>query len=121
MSITFDGFVVFASDFAASAAVYENDLGLARAGSDDDHIAFQLPTKGDPKGAWLLLHPVTDGREPPQTLGSFTVDDVDALVERLRAAGHRITEEPHDEPWGVRQAGVADPDGYGLVLTAPLA
>jgi lactoylglutathione lyase len=42
-------------------------------------------------------------------------DDCDAGVERLRAAGVTIAEEPADQPWGERVARVLDPDG-NLVL-----
>jgi lactoylglutathione lyase len=38
-------------------------------------------------------------------------DDCDATVERLRAAGVVILEEPVDQPWGERVALVEDPDG----------
>jgi lactoylglutathione lyase len=42
-------------------------------------------------------------------------DDCDAAVERLRAAGVEVAEEPVDQPWGERVARVRDPDG-NLVL-----
>ena len=43
-------------------------------------------------------------------------DDCDALVERIRAAGGTITEEPADQPWGERTARVLDPDGNEVVI-----
>ena len=43
------------------------------------------------------------------------VDDCDAAVGRLRAAGVTVVEEPADQPWGERVARVLDPDG-NLVL-----
>ncbi|XXU62221.1 VOC family protein [Sorangium sp. So ce1097] len=45
------------------------------------------------------------------------VDDVDATVERLRAAGVPVLLEPADQPWGERIAYVADPDGNLVMLT----
>ena len=117
-SLTFDGVLIFCADVEASTRFYETTLGLQRTGGGGD-VILHLPTKGDPKGAWLLLHPRT-GQQAPHPIGTFTVDDVGATIETLRAAGYRITEEPTDQPWGVREAGVADPDGYGLTLTAPL-
>jgi lactoylglutathione lyase len=39
------------------------------------------------------------------------VNDCDATVERLRAAGVPVLEEPVDQPWGERVALVEDPDG----------
>jgi predicted enzyme related to lactoylglutathione lyase len=44
------------------------------------------------------------------------VDDIVDVVERIRAAGGRITQEPADQPWGEREARAEDPDGNLLVL-----
>ena len=38
-------------------------------------------------------------------------DDCDAVIDRMRAAGTPILEEPVDQPWGERVAKVEDPDG----------
>jgi lactoylglutathione lyase len=42
--------------------------------------------------------------------------DCDAAVERLRAGGARIVEEPADQPWGERIARVHDPDGNVVII-----
>jgi len=39
------------------------------------------------------------------------VDDVDALIETLRAEGVTVLRDPADMPWGERIATIADPDG----------
>jgi lactoylglutathione lyase len=44
--------------------------------------------------------------------------DCDAVVERLRAAGVTVTEEPVDQPWGERVARVLDPDGNEVIIGA---
>ena len=44
------------------------------------------------------------------------VRDVDAEFTRLEAAGVTVVEAPVDEPWGLREARVRDPDGLLLVL-----
>jgi predicted enzyme related to lactoylglutathione lyase len=118
VTLTFDGLVIFCADLERSARFYEDGLGLKRQSSAGD-ILLHLPTKGDPEGAWLLLHQRHD-LSPPHYLGYFAVDDVDRTVERLRSAGHRISTEPNDQPWGVREAGILDPDGYALTLAARL-
>jgi catechol 2,3-dioxygenase-like lactoylglutathione lyase family enzyme len=120
MSIAFDGLVVFATDMKAATRFYQDGLGLVQDWADGDHIQFHLPTRGNPQGGWLLLHPATPGSSSAH-LGTFTVDDVDATVGRLRDAGYPISQEPQNEPWGVREATVADPDGNGLTLATPLA
>jgi catechol 2,3-dioxygenase-like lactoylglutathione lyase family enzyme len=49
------------------------------------------------------------------------VDDLDTAFEALRAAGTEILQEPIDQPYGVRDAGVRDPSGNHLRLSQPLA
>jgi catechol 2,3-dioxygenase-like lactoylglutathione lyase family enzyme len=54
---------------------------------------------------------------------SLTVEpraDVDAIVQRLAGAGHRVTQRPYDAFWGSRFAVVADPDGYQIGLMSPV-
>jgi catechol 2,3-dioxygenase-like lactoylglutathione lyase family enzyme len=56
--------------------------------------------------------------------GSFPVflrvDDVDGIFESLRAAGTEILQEPIDQPYGVRDCAVRDPNGNHLRLSQPL-
>jgi catechol 2,3-dioxygenase-like lactoylglutathione lyase family enzyme len=42
---------------------------------------------------------------------SIEVDDVEAALERMKAAGFPIEYGPADEPWGVRRFYVRDPFG----------
>ncbi|MGX5843221.1 VOC family protein [Mesorhizobium sp. ArgA1] len=42
---------------------------------------------------------------------SIEVDDVDALLDAMKAAGFAIEYGPADEPWGVRRFYVRDPFG----------
>ena len=44
------------------------------------------------------------------------VDDCDATLDRLRATGVVVTEEPVDQAWGERVARVLDPDGNEVIL-----
>jgi lactoylglutathione lyase len=43
-------------------------------------------------------------------------DSCDEAVERLRAGGSTVTEEPADQPWGERVARVLDPDGNEVIV-----
>jgi lactoylglutathione lyase len=68
------------------------------------------------------------GRDPAATAGPsprFSLwvyaEDCDAAVERLRAAGVSIVEEPADQPWGERVAQVLDPDGNTVLIGQPAA
>jgi catechol 2,3-dioxygenase-like lactoylglutathione lyase family enzyme len=49
------------------------------------------------------------------------VRDVDAEFARLAGAGVDVVEAPVDEPWGLREARLRDPDGLLLVLVEVLA
>jgi lactoylglutathione lyase len=43
-------------------------------------------------------------------------ESCDEAVERLRAGGATITEEPTDQPWGERVARALDPDGNQVIV-----
>lgn len=117
--------VLLVSDLEASAAWYQNALGFA------DVFTMRMGN-----GKPLLVHLrwcmfsdmlLTPARSPLAaepgagiTLNFATVS-ADAVAERARAAGARIVTEPTDRPWNARDVLIADPDGYRLNFTAPLA
>lgn len=45
-----------------------------------------------------------------------TIQDVDALAARVKAAGFALTEEPKTRSWGARSFSLDDPDGYHLTI-----
>jgi catechol 2,3-dioxygenase-like lactoylglutathione lyase family enzyme len=51
----------------------------------------------------------------------FHSDDLDAIFERLRAAGAEIVQEPTDQPWGTRDLAVRDPSGNLVRIDQPPA
>ena len=62
---------------------------------------------------------ITVGTAPRFELFVY-VDDVEAQLERLRAAGCKILQEPASMPWGERQAYAADPDNNPVALATPI-
>jgi PhnB protein len=67
--------------------------------------------------------------QSPSSLGgaSMTINvnrpqpsDVDAIVEKARAAGATVIVEPQDAFWGSRYATVRDPYGHVWAFNAPL-
>jgi uncharacterized glyoxalase superfamily protein PhnB len=46
----------------------------------------------------------------------FTVEEVDALFDELRAKGADIVCEPEDQVYGMREFQVRDPDGHLLAF-----
>jgi len=122
-------FQVFASDLTASLNFYRR-LGLPVPDPDGPHVVVELPggnTLAFDKEATIAgMHP---GWTPPSSADSrlalaFGVDtpaEVDALYEKVTAAGSSGVLKPYDAPWGQRYATVADPDGNWVDLFAPLA
>ncbi len=45
-----------------------------------------------------------------------TVQDIDALAARIKGAGVKLTQEPKDQPSGMRLLELDDPDGYHLTI-----
>ena len=89
-------------------------------------VTYEFPgPDGEPGYVGLELGPshLGIGRDPALTdppSARFSlwlyVDDCDATVDRLRAAGVTIVEEPADQPWGGRIARALDPDGNTLIV-----
>lgn len=49
----------------------------------------------------------------------FRTSDVDAVFERIRAAGADVLQEPMDQPYGVRDCAFRDPAGNMLRFNQP--
>ena len=48
-----------------------------------------------------------------------TVQDIDAVAQRIKDTGWKLETEPADMPWGVRSFRVLDPDGYKFAISSP--
>ena len=91
-------------------------------------MSYQFPPDGEPGYVGLDLGSshlgigVDTSLEASSNAGRISiwcyVADCDAVVERVRAAGLRVTEEPVDQPWGERVAHVEDPDGNHVIIGA---
>ncbi len=46
----------------------------------------------------------------------MTTQDVDAIARRIQAAGGTLDQEPHDQPWGMRDFSLTDPDGFKITI-----
>jgi catechol 2,3-dioxygenase-like lactoylglutathione lyase family enzyme len=121
-------FQVFAKDLQRSVDFYRL-LGLPVPDADMPHVAVQLPGGNslslDTEETIAGMHP---GWAPPSSsnsrlalaLGVSAPAEVDALFEKVTAAGHAGPLAPYDAPWGMRYATVADPDGNWVDLFALL-
>jgi catechol 2,3-dioxygenase-like lactoylglutathione lyase family enzyme len=103
------------SDFDAAARWYRDILGLRvyreyGRGGRVTGVVFFLG------GGYLEL---VSGSSPVTADGAalwLQVPDVDAEHARLAAAGVEVLQVPVDEPWGLRECWVADPDGVRIAL-----
>jgi catechol 2,3-dioxygenase-like lactoylglutathione lyase family enzyme len=104
------------SDFDAGRHWYRDVLGLrvSREYGAGGHVTGVVFFLG---GGFLELvsgaSPVAD---PAGAALWLQVHDVDAEHARLAAAGVEVLRGPVDEPWGLRECWVADPDGVRIAL-----
>src|SRR5581483_11549524 len=97
-------------DYATSVAFYRDVVGLQIFREWGSGTVFFL-------GGGLLELSRSAGRVPDDKLSLWLhVRHVDAEFERLAGAGVEVVEAPVDEPWGLREARIRDPDGLMLVL-----
>ena len=92
----------------------------------EGEIEYRLPPEGEPGyvslnvGSGQLgigLAPDAEAGAGGQRFALWVyADSCDEAVERLRAAGATVTEEPADQPWGERVARVLDPDGNEVIV-----
>jgi predicted enzyme related to lactoylglutathione lyase len=102
------------ADLDRSRRFYRDVLGLAVyrefGPADDPGVVFFL-------GQGLLE---VSGHGPESSVGPvmlwLQVRDVRAEHARLAAAGARVLREPVDEPWGLIEMWIEDPDGVRIVL-----
>ena len=113
-----DATVLFVRDLARCTAFYRDTLNLPYKGSDADSSTFLLQDR------YLLLLTASGaadllGADPheikldgtPRMLLAAGVEDVNAVYEELAAKGVRFLRIPTDQPWGLRTAHFADPEG----------
>ena len=112
------GFFFRARDPEALALWYQDRLGVKtvpRSYEEEPWLQhegytafapFELDSQmiGPPEHTWMI---------------NFRVDDLDAMVEQLRAAGEEVEVDPERYPNG-RFASLRDPEGNGIQLWQPM-
>ncbi|HEV7418615.1 MAG TPA: VOC family protein [Mycobacterium sp.] len=121
-------FQIFASDLQRSLGFYRL-LGLAVPDSAEPHVAVELPGGNtlsfDTDETIAGMHPgwvpaASSGGRVALAFGVGSPSEVDAVFDKVTAAGHAGTLKPYDAPWGMRYATVSDPDGNWVDLFALL-
>lgn len=114
-------------DMDACKAFYRDTLGLQLTDDQPDVATFKI---GDLY--FFLLSAAEAARMiggqslrfsfegTSRSLHAAGVDDVDALYADLRAKGVNVLEPPTDQPWGLRTAYFADPEGNFWEINQPV-
>lgn len=117
------GFTV--NDLGRSLAFYTDVLGfiVGEKWTGDDGVQTGAMLKAGVCDLGLSQDDWAKGRDRAKGVGvriwTQTVQDIDALGRRIKGAGWKLTEEPHDQPWGGRALSLDDPDGYHLTVFKP--
>jgi uncharacterized glyoxalase superfamily protein PhnB len=112
------------ADVEASLDWYRDSLGFVvdRVYRSGEAIAGVLLKAGT---AQLMLTPRGSsgarGGEQPVALHFSTAQDIDALADRIKAAGGALAAEPAALPFGARAFRVRDPDGFLLTISSEQA
>ena len=110
------------NDLSRSVAFYTNALGfvLDEEYKGPDGRVMGAMVKAGVCRLGLSQDDWAKGRDRQKGVGvrvwCTTVQDIDALAARIKAAGHMLAEEPKDQPWGGRTLAVDDPDGFHLTV-----
>ncbi len=111
------GVFLKARDPKALSAWYAEQFGIAIASGDS--LTFDGP---ESMGMTVFAHFPADtkyfGDGPQQSMINLRVDDLDALLEKLAAAGVRIDPRREDADYG-RFAWIWDPEGNRVELWQP--
>lgn len=109
---------LFVRDLARCTAFYRDTLGLEVQESTPDTVSFQM------ENVYFFLLEVSAAAHMiseetlelkieggPRVLLAAGVEDVDAAYEALKAKGVAFLRPPTNQPWGLRTAYFADPEG----------
>jgi lactoylglutathione lyase len=119
--------VLFVKDMDKCKTFYRDTLGLQVTESDPEHVAVQMDN------VYFLLLEVGAAAQMvseqelelkieggPRGLLAAGVEDIDATYEMLKAKGVAFLRPPADQPWGLRTAYFADPEGNIWEINQPI-
>ena len=114
---------VFADDVDASAGFYRRVLAFEEVSRQHggDGTRYVSVARGAARiGIGAAGRPVDPAgrRAPGGTEIVLEVDDVDAELARVHAAGWPLDAELREQEWGLRDFRLLDPDGYYLRITS---
>lgn len=113
------------SDIEASIRFYRDVLGFVVSDTiEKDGQVVGASIKAGVVEFLLGQDDLAKGRDLQKGVGlrlyCVTAQEIDEVAENVRARGGTLTHEPTDQPWGSRDFGVADPDGFTISIASPL-
>jgi catechol 2,3-dioxygenase-like lactoylglutathione lyase family enzyme len=100
------------SDLPRSRSFYTETMGFEVGYEDDAMVSF--PQVG-------LIIDQSDRVMDTGTIVGLSCQDADAEYGRLRQRGAPLGAPPQDQPWGVRNFYVSDPDGHQVEFEQTLS
>ncbi|MBO6506115.1 MAG: VOC family protein [Kordiimonadaceae bacterium] len=108
---------LYAPDLDATIAYYVETLGFEETGNwTEDGTRTWAEVSLGSSIVWFFANPIDDRPSAMMSGMIFIfVDDVDSVAERLRGEVD-FRWGPEEQPYGLREVGVEDPNGYLLVF-----
>lgn len=118
--------ILYVNDSQKSITFYKDVLGLPMRAQHDTYVEFDtgatilaLNTKESVREITGL--DIQEHERSSQTFElGFVVEDVQAVIEKLRQQHVQIIVEPVQKPWGQTVAYIADPDGHYIEICSSL-
>jgi uncharacterized glyoxalase superfamily protein PhnB len=110
------------NDLKKSIAWYRDVLGFV-AGEEwrQDGVLMGVELRAGSVTIWLGQDDWKKGRDRVKGEGirlfGRTAQDIDRLAALIKARGGVLSHEPQTEPWGERDFGLVDPDGFKITIT----
>ncbi|HEX5718754.1 MAG TPA: VOC family protein [Thermoanaerobaculia bacterium] len=113
---------ITATDLQASLAWYRDVLGfiVAEEYKQEDRLMGVRLQAGSVQ-LMLGQDDFAKGRDRQKGAGlrffCTTAQDVDQLAAAIKERGGKLAHEPTDQPWGTRDFGIVDPDGFNISIS----
>jgi catechol 2,3-dioxygenase-like lactoylglutathione lyase family enzyme len=110
------------NDLRKSLAWYRDVLGFV-AGEEwrQDGTLMGIEVQAGAVTVWLGQDDWKKGRDRVKGEGirlfGRTAQDIDRLAALIKARGGVLAHDPRTEPWGERDFGLVDPDGFKITIT----
>ena len=117
---------ITATDLQASLAWYRDVLGFTLAEEYKNKEGRVMGVRLMAGAVQIMLgqDDFAKGRDRQKGAGlrffCTTAQDVDQLAAAIKERGGKLAHEPTDQPWGTRDFGVVDPDGFNISISTEM-